>query len=167
MEETNYDRHFSQSAASSQVPSNEVITPVLANTEKSNSQKSTDSTIKTPSDPATVETGQIVYPRKTYFQKLSVIDKKRPNRVWDVMVAPFKFFRFPVIVWAGFMYGTNGLVWPGILNATASPVYTGTYHFNSNDVGFAYFGAVVGMVFGSVPYPLSFLSNTKKIDPCG
>jgi len=48
------------------------------------------------------------------------------------------------------MYGTNGLAWPGILNATASPLYTKTYSFNSTDVGFAYFGAVVGMVLGHV-----------------
>ena len=40
------------------------------------------------------------------------------------------------------------LKWPGILNATASPLYTKTYGFNSTDVGFAYFGAVVGMVIG-------------------
>lgn len=66
------------------------------------------------------------------------------------MWAPFKFFTFPVVVWSGMMYGTNGLVWSGILNATASPLYTGTYGFSSNDVGFAYFGAIVGMIIGSV-----------------
>ena len=79
-----------------------------------------------------------------------MIDKKRPNRVLEIMWAPFKFFTFPVITWAGFMYGTNALVWPGILNATASPTYTKVYGFGSNDVGFAYFGAVVGMVVGYV-----------------
>jgi len=36
------------------------------------------------------------------------------------------------------------------LNATASPLYTKTYHFSSDGVGFAYFGAVVGMVIGSL-----------------
>jgi hypothetical protein len=91
---------------------------------------------------------QVTYPRKTYLQKLSVIDKKRSNRILEIMWSPFKFFTFPVVVWAGFMYGTNGLVWPGILNATASPLYTKTYGFDSTDVGFAYFGAVVGMVIG-------------------
>ncbi|KAF4632780.1 hypothetical protein G7Y89_g5345 [Cudoniella acicularis] len=106
--------------------------------------------LKDPPDLTTIETGQVTYPRKTYLQKLSVIDKKRPNRILDIMLAPFKFFRFPVVVWAGFMYGTNGFVWLGILNATASPLYTDTYHFNSNDAGFAYFGAVFGMVLGSL-----------------
>ncbi|RDW69776.1 hypothetical protein BP6252_08796 [Coleophoma cylindrospora] len=142
MEETNYDRHISTSTLT-----------VDSSTEAVGEQEKTtgdEKTTPTTADPATEEMGQITYPRKTYWQKLSVVDKKRPNRVLDIMWAPFKFFRFPVVVWAGFMYGTNGLVWPGILNATASPLYTGTYHFNSSDVGFAYFGAVVGMVIGSL-----------------
>lgn len=70
------------------------------------------------------------------------------------MWAPFKFLTFPVVVWAGLMYGTNALVWTGVLNATASPIYTKTYHFGSNDIGFAYFGQVVGMVIGSVTFEL-------------
>ncbi|KAG9688269.1 major facilitator superfamily transporter, partial [Aureobasidium melanogenum] len=69
----------------------------------------------------------------------------------DIMCAPFKFFTFPVVVWAGFMYGLQGLVYPGILNATASVIYTNSYyHFSSDAVGFAYFAAVVGMILGSL-----------------
>ncbi|CAD0096696.1 unnamed protein product [Aureobasidium mustum] len=102
-------------------------------------------------DVVAAELGHIAYPRKTYWQKLSVIDKKRPNRMLDIMWAPFKFFSFPVVVWAGFMYGLQGLVYPGILNATASVIYTNSYyHFSSDAVGFAYFAAVVGMVLGSL-----------------
>lgn len=146
MEETNYDRKLQVSATSAGGSSENIaetdgtVTPP----EKSSSEK----TPAVNSDPAAIEAGQVSYPRKTYWQKLSVIDKKRPNRVWEIMLAPFKFFTFPVITWAGFMYGTNALVWPGILNATASPTYTKVYGFKSNDVGFAYFGAVVGMVVG-------------------
>ena len=48
-------------------------------------------------------------------------------------------------------YGLQGLVYPGILNATASVIYTNSYyHFSSDAVGFAYFAAVVGMVLGSL-----------------
>lgn len=154
MEETNYDRHISQSTLSegSGSDSEDVAEPVAAADEKT-TEKS-----RVGNEQATVEMGQVTYSRKTYWQKLGVIDKKRPNRILDIMCAPFKFFSFPVVVWAGFMYGTNGLVWPGILNATASPLYTKTYGFNSTDVGFAYFGAVVGMVLGHVSNaPLSLL----------
>ncbi|EKD21760.1 major facilitator superfamily transporter [Drepanopeziza brunnea f. sp. 'multigermtubi' MB_m1] len=148
MEETNYDRKL-QSLDTSAVSSTAVIGEVVDSTtpsEKSSSEKAP----AFKADHAAVEAGQAAYPRKTYWQKLSVIDKKRPNRVLEIMWAPFKFFTFPVITWAGFMYGTNALVWPGILNATASPTYTKVYGFNSNEVGFAYFGAVVGMVLGSL-----------------
>lgn len=154
MEETNYDRHISQSTLSegSESGSEDFVEPVTAADEKT-TEKS-----RVGNGQATVEMGQVTYSRKTYWQKLGVIDKKRPNRILDIMWAPFKFFSFPVVVWAGFMYGTNGLVWPGILNATASPLYTKTYGFNSSDVGFAYFGAVVGMVLGYVSNaPLSLL----------
>ncbi|KAH8795055.1 major facilitator superfamily transporter [Hyaloscypha sp. PMI_1271] len=125
MEETNYDRHIIQSTlnAGSGSSSEDVVEPGVAADEKSAEKRAAGN------EQASAELGEVTavtYPRKTYWQKLGVIDKERPNRLLD-------------IIW----YGTNGLVWPGILNATASPLYTKTYGFNSNDVGFAYFGAVV------------------------
>ncbi|KAL1297653.1 hypothetical protein AAFC00_006208 [Neodothiora populina] len=148
MEETNYDRVLPRTVkVPESVETVDVENDAVPETPDSKTEKSG---VKEGVDTATVEMGQVVYPRKTYWQKLGVKDKKRPNRILDVMWAPFKFFSFPVVVWAGLMYGTNGLVWSGILNATASPLYTKTYGFTSNDVGFAYFGAVVGMVIGSL-----------------
>jgi MFS family permease len=147
MEETNYDRPATTSTTLSSSNSSSSVDAVSPSSEKT----ALDGGEKALSMPAESDTttGQVIYPRKTYMQKLSLFgDKKRPNRILDIMWSPFKFFRFPVVVWAGFMYGTNALVWPGILNATASPTYTGTYGFDSNEVGFAYFGAVVGMVVG-------------------
>lgn len=146
MEETNYDRALQTSAPSAGASSDSIPGVQSANSEKPSIEKNANVT----TDSSNIEAGQIMYPRKTYWQKLSVIDKKRPNRVLSIMWAPFKFFSMPVVVWAGFIYGTNALVWPGILNATASPLYTKVYKFNSNEVGYAYFGAVVGMVLGSV-----------------
>jgi hypothetical protein len=164
MEETNYDRRTTTSALSSSQASLEVAGETdLSASEKNtakNSVQVSDPTFshdkKIPEDQhstdvAAAELGQVAYPRKTYWQKLSVIDKKRPNRMLDIMWAPFKFFTFPVVVWAGFMYGLQGLVYPGILNATASVIYTNSYyHFSSDAVGFAYFAAVAGMVLGSL-----------------
>lgn len=150
MEETNYDRRALHTHIKPDSTSEIVEKQNTGLTDKPdiNSEKPVELTAD--ANIATVEMGQVVYPRKTYWQKLGFKDKKRPNRILDVMWAPFKFFSFPVVVWAGMMYGTNGLVWPGILNATASPLYTKTYGFSSNAVGFAYFSAVVGMVIGSL-----------------
>lgn len=140
MEETNYDRCLPVTTVSAGASSEEV-------SESAGEEKGEKTGAAT--NDAPVKVGQVAYPRRTYWQKLSVTgDKKRPNRLLEVMWSPFKFFTMPVVVWAGFMYGSNGLVWPGILNATASPTYTKVYKFNSNAVGFAYFGAFVGMVLG-------------------
>ncbi|KAK2627796.1 hypothetical protein QTJ16_002442 [Diplocarpon rosae] len=144
MEETNYDRKPQASHASAGSSTDAPISTTVA--EILSSKETPDFN----ADSVVVEAGEVTYPRKTYWQKLGVVDKKRPNRVLEIMWAPFKFFTLPVITWAGFMYGSNALVWPGILNATASPTYTKIYGFNSNEVGFAYFGAVAGMVLGSL-----------------
>ena len=111
MEETNYDRHIIQSTlnAGSGSSSEDIVEPGAAADEKSAGKRAAGK------EQASAELGEVTavtYPRKTYWQKLGVIDKKRPNRLLDIMWSPFKFFRFPVVVWAGFMYGTNGLVWP-------------------------------------------------------
>lgn len=164
MEETNYDRRTTHSSLSSSQASLEVVGDSALFTSEKDAAKdgvhvsdpaSLDdkkhSEDHNPIDSAAAEVGQIAYPRKTYWQKLSVVDKKRPNRMLDIMVAPFKFFRFPCVVFAGAMYGLQGLVYPGILNATASVTYTNSYyHFSSDAVGFAYFAAVVGMIVGSI-----------------
>ncbi|KAH0371838.1 major facilitator superfamily transporter, partial [Aureobasidium melanogenum] len=164
MEETNYDRHTTHSSS----PNSQAILEGVSELGLSENEKTTakddvqvsDSPLSNEkrssedqhaSDVIAAELGHVTYPRKTYWQKLSVIDKKRPNRMLDIMWAPFKFFTFPVVVWAGFMYGLQGLVYPGILNATASVIYTSSYyHFSSDAVGFAYFAAVVGMILGSL-----------------
>lgn len=116
MEETNYDRRTTQPSFSSA----QAIFVGAGEPEPSESEKATtkdgvetnDSPLSSDKRPfedqhspdvVAAELGQITYPRKTYWQKLSVIDKKRPNRMLDIMWAPFKFFTFPVVVWAGFM----------------------------------------------------------------
>jgi len=62
-----------------------------------------------------VESSTVVYPRKTYLQKLSLVDKKRENRMISILAGPFRFFSYPVVVYAGLMYGANGFVWSGVL----------------------------------------------------
>lgn len=116
MEETNYDRHTTQSSSPNSQAIFEGVSELgLSENEKatakddvqvSNSPLSNEkrfSEDQHASDVVAAELGHVTYPRKTYRQKLSVIDKKRPNRMLDIMWAPFKFFTFPVVVWAGFM----------------------------------------------------------------
>lgn len=97
-----------------------------------------------------VETGQVVYTRKTYWQKLSIVDKKRPNRMLDIFIGPFKGFTYPCIVYAGLMYGANALVWSGVQNATTGTVYTTRYGFSTSGVAAAYSAGIIGAIIGYV-----------------
>ena len=38
------------------------------------------------------ESAEMHWPRKTFLDKLSIKDKKRPNRLMDIFIAPFKGF---------------------------------------------------------------------------
>lgn len=92
MEETNYDRKHPASATPAPVP--EV-------TGDKGAEASTET--KMPTTPVTsdFETGDVQWPRKTYLDKLGIKDKKRPNRFLDIVIAPFKGFTYPSVVYAG------------------------------------------------------------------
>lgn len=102
MEETNYDRvrassqPSSQGAQFSEASSTEIEMQSSKGIERGKS-------VSVHGDPIVVDTepGEIVYPRKTYWQRLSVVDKKRPNRMLDIFLAPFKGFTYPAVVYAG------------------------------------------------------------------
>jgi hypothetical protein len=146
MEETNYDRVHTPSPRNPANPHGESAS-------STHSVDPSDPTEKKALDihsaPVDVEIGgQTTYKQKTYWQKLGFKDKKRPNRMLDIVIAPFKGFTYPVVVWAGMMYGANNLVWSGVQNATTGTVYTTMYGFSTTGVALAYFGGLVGSVIG-------------------
>lgn len=93
MEETNYDRlaHHEQA-----VPESKAETLEVSETDGKAGEKTA-----TPTSPVDAEIGQVLYPRKTYWQKLGIKDKKRPNRLIDVAWASFKGFSYPSVVYGG------------------------------------------------------------------
>lgn len=56
-----------------------------------------------PLDSEDRETGEIVWQRKTYWDKLGFKDKKRPNRLIPMMLAPFVGFTYAPVVYAGYV----------------------------------------------------------------
>ncbi|KAI3556555.1 major facilitator superfamily transporter [Colletotrichum abscissum] len=98
--------------------------------------------------PVDTETGQMIYPRKTYIQKLGIKDKARPNRMLDIALGGLRGFTYPSVVYAGLMYGANNLVWSGVQNATAGTVYTTMYGFSTAGVAAAYAGGLLGTMVG-------------------
>lgn len=142
--ETNYDRtdKFAHAPVTEVARSTESPTTDVPEKEKSGLPKDVDSSSE-------IEAGQ-VYPRKSYWQKLGIVDKKRPNRMLDIFFAPFKGFTYPVIVYAGLMYGANALVWSGVQNATTGTVYTTRYGFSTSGVAAAYSAGIIGAIIGYV-----------------
>ncbi|OWP05069.1 hypothetical protein B2J93_639 [Marssonina coronariae] len=147
MEETNYDR----------VPLGTVST--LVDTPGTNTAP--EKPLSTSSDPekssapadsiSNVEpsTGTVEYPRKTYMQKLSLLDKKRDFLLFRFMYRPFLFFSLPAVVYAGFSYGSN-LVWFNVLNGTTSLILSGDpYNFSPSMVGLSYLSPLIGVAIAS------------------
>jgi MFS family permease len=104
LEETNYDRkhtihqsHVDTSAHAevrSEDPTNIKGAEV---TEKSAAGE--DRSLNSPDR----ERGEVIWPRKSYWDKLGFKDTKRPNRLIPIMLAPFVGFTYPPVVYAGYV----------------------------------------------------------------
>lgn len=151
--ETNYDRthHTPTHAPASEVVVSELTSVINSTTAHEKDAKPLDALSS--SSTSDREPGQILplYPRKSYWQKLRLFtnnNKSRPNRMLDIFLAPFKGFTYPVIVYAGLMYGANALVWSGVQNATTGTVYTTLYGFSTTGIAAAYSAGVIGAILG-------------------
>lgn len=144
MEETNYDRpaHHEPAAASALVERSGCSDP------SEGDEKKAEKTATTTAKSSDCESGEIVYHRKSYVQKLGLKDKKRPNRMLDVAMGSFRGFTYAPVVYGGLMYGANNLVWSGVQNATAGTVYTTMYGFSTAGVAAAYAGGLLGTCIG-------------------
>jgi hypothetical protein len=97
MEETNYDRkHFDHNSTTEAA----VYTAPESNTEAASNEKKIIGEVN-PRDSEDRETGEVIWQRKTYWDKLGFKDKKRPNRLVPIMIAPFVGFTYLPVVYAG------------------------------------------------------------------
>lgn len=104
MEETNYDRkHQSDVAkyASKESKSTVELQPVGEAPAASTDLKKANAEDVKPLESTDYETGEVQWPRKTFRDKLSLRDNPRPNRLVNIMIAPFKGFSYPAVVYAG------------------------------------------------------------------
>ncbi|KAF7901193.1 hypothetical protein EAF00_003414 [Botryotinia globosa] len=88
---------------------------------------------------------------QTFMQKLSLIDRPRSfSHFKFIFWQPFIFFTYPIVVYAGFAYGSS-LVWFNVLNATASLVLSAPpYNFSASMVGLSYLGPALGTVVSAL-----------------
>ncbi|KAI9740486.1 MAG: hypothetical protein M1834_005066 [Cirrosporium novae-zelandiae] len=87
-----------------------------------------------------------IYMQKTFLQKLSLMDRPRPNMLWPRFKLTVNFFSWPVVVYAGFAYGST-LIWFNVLNGTASIILSEPpYNFSTSIVGLSYVSALIGVI---------------------
>lgn len=104
MEETNYDRkhHSDSSDDTLEKPQGTTeIQPESESPKEPTDQKKKDTGDVRPLDTTDYESGEVQWPRKTFRDKLSIKDNPRPNRLVNIMIAPFKGFTYPAVVYAG------------------------------------------------------------------
>ncbi|KAF3803800.1 hypothetical protein GCG54_00004981 [Colletotrichum gloeosporioides] len=149
MEETNYDRPARLEGHETPIISEAQRTESATGSEEESKVANTTEKQGAPTtSPVDSETGQVMYLRKTFVQKLGIKDKPRPNRMLDIALGALRGFTYPSVVYAGLMYGANNLVWSGVQNATTGTVYTTMYGFSTAGVAGAYAGGVLGTIIG-------------------
>ncbi|KAI1135859.1 putative MFS transporter [Hypoxylon sp. FL0543] len=142
MEETNYDRRTVGVVAESDDGVIESGPDTEKSKEASEGPSDAIERIASPEGGSSVAT-------KTFWQKMSVVDKPRPfmmhYRAWQSL----KLLSWPVVFYSGFSYGTY-LIYFNILNATSSIILGGPpYNFRPSLVGLSYISCMVGVVAAS------------------
>jgi len=88
------------------------------------------------------------YSKKTFFQKLSLKDKKRPNNLFMMMWRPLTFVSLPVVVYSGFAYGCT-VVWALLNSGTSSLILSSPpYNFKASIVGLFSVASLLGCIVG-------------------
>ncbi|KAK5057484.1 hypothetical protein LTR84_011484 [Exophiala bonariae] len=146
MEETNYDRKLSPDATVHHQPSiNSTGTVTPAEAAEPETKMSTPTTNADIQDVSQVG---VVYRRKTYADKLKILDKPRPNLLLTMAVRPFLFISLPVVTYCGFGYGA-AIMWSSLVNGTASLILSyPPYNFQPSIVGLFSIASLLGIAVG-------------------
>ncbi|BEJ11927.1 hypothetical protein CspHIS471_0203870 [Cutaneotrichosporon sp. HIS471] len=86
----------------------------------------------------------------SYWYKIALYRQRYTtwSTLWAQVYRPIIFFRYPVVLWSGLLYGCS-LVWYNVLNATASMILTNNYGFSASMVGLFYLGPTIGACLSS------------------
>ncbi|KAF6835322.1 major facilitator superfamily transporter [Colletotrichum plurivorum] len=91
--------------------------------------------------------------RKTFLDKIKPFSRRDMNlqaSLRSMVVRPFVYLSFPVIVFSGFTYGAI-LCYFNVLNGTASLILSRSpYNFRASIVGLSYVSCLVGVAVGTL-----------------
>lgn len=163
MEETSFDRspYMANAAEERRPPVDDMAASSVAAskddkdagaTHTENSHASTFAADMTPTGlfkPTTVTTvdGSASYLKKPYAARLRPIEGegfRRKNKMLRLMYRPFQLLTFPIIAYAGFLYGAN-IIWLSVLNATEAMVLSeDPYNMSTSMIGVTFIAPLVG-----------------------
>lgn len=93
------------------------------------------------------------YTKKSYWQKLKIVQMQHVREnvpLKGMIIRPFVFFTFSIVVFCGFMYGAV-ICYFGALNGTAALILSSPpYSFSSSMLGLSYVSPVIGVFIGQV-----------------
>lgn len=93
----------------------------------------------------------VVHRPISYWQKLRIVrsqDVRNDVSIVGGLIRPFVYFRLPIVVFSGFMYGAV-ICYFGVLNGTASVLLSSPpYNFRPSIVGVSYISALIGVFIG-------------------
>lgn len=91
--------------------------------------------------------GSIIgYQKKPYWKRLSLMDKKRPNKLWVMFIRPFKLFSLPILLYCGF---ANGLLvtWSTVALGVSSVILSSPpYFFSATSNGLINIASLIGII---------------------
>lgn len=139
MEETNYDR--------------KTVGVVQALTSSESIQRSATDTEKEVHMTNTQDAPPVTaYKTKTFWQKLKLLDTRRPNNLIAMFWRPFTFVTLPVVLYSGFAYGCT-VVWSLLNSGTASFILSSPpYNFKASIVGLFSVASLLGCIVGYVHF---------------
>lgn len=149
MEETNYYR-----AALPALAADEEVTP--ASLDLGQPHQSPSDLEKATREPSVANTdtadGQFQPGSNlSFLQKMKIFRRRDLERKvpWSgMLMRPFIFFSFPVVVFCGFMYGAI-VCYFNVLNGTASLILSSPpYNFSASIVGLSYVSCLIGVFIG-------------------
>lgn len=145
MEETNYTRHLVVESV-----------PLEGSNESDGSGHAKDAKVESSTQPAASShsdesgAGHAVMggSKKTYWQKLKLIQTSPENLFWTRLTRPFIFVSLPIVLYCGFGYGCI-VMWVNMMSGTASLILSyPPYNFEAKIVGLFSIGSLLGVIFG-------------------
>ncbi|KAH7126064.1 major facilitator superfamily domain-containing protein [Dactylonectria macrodidyma] len=148
MEETNYQRAALHSELEQAIQEHRNSGQMAENTSDEEKATKVRSAANTDTGNGSIRPS----PQKSYLDKIKIFRRRDLTSsvpLMGMVIRPFAYFSFPVVVFCGFMYGAV-ICYFNVLNATASLILSSPpYNFSASMVGLSYVSSLIGVCLGT------------------